>query len=159
MLGMTVAEMIGMPSLSLSAPVDHDQVGECLAEADRVGQARCEALMQRQDGSTFPVRASVVTVRDAAGTLLYRVATIRDIADQRYLQEQLKGNGDLLQAVVAGTSDAVYVKDRDGRYLMYNEAAERISGKCAEDVLGRDDNSLFPPPTTPGQSWTKTVRS
>ena len=35
--------------------------------------------------------------------------------------------------------------DREGRYLLFNEAAEKISGKRAEEVLGRDDTCLFPP--------------
>ena len=67
------------------------------------------------------------------------------IADRSYLQGQLKENMDLLRAVVKETTDAIYVKDLDGRYLLFNEAAEQISGMRAEEVLGRDDNSVFPP--------------
>ncbi|MBY0457237.1 MAG: PAS domain-containing protein, partial [Gemmataceae bacterium] len=52
---------------------------------------------------------------------------------------------ELLQAVADVTPDAVYVKDRDGRYLLFNRAAARFVGKPAEEVLGRDDTALFPP--------------
>ncbi len=51
----------------------------------------------------------------------------------------------LLQAVVEGTSDAVFVKDRLGRYLLFNSAAARFVGKPAAEVLGKDDTYLFPP--------------
>lgn len=49
----------------------------------------------------------------------------------------------LLRAVVEGTTDAVFVKDSDGRYLLANEAAARFIGKPVDDVLGRDDRQLF----------------
>jgi len=51
----------------------------------------------------------------------------------------------LLIAVAEGTTDAVYVKDTSGRYLLFNAAAARMVGKPAADVLGHDDTSLFPP--------------
>jgi PAS domain S-box-containing protein len=51
----------------------------------------------------------------------------------------------LLQAVVEGTLDAVYVKDRQGRYLLFNSAAARFVGKSSEEVLGKDDTALFSP--------------
>lgn len=49
----------------------------------------------------------------------------------------------LLRAVVEGTSDAVFVKDLDGRYLLANEAAARIMGRSVASVLGRNDRELF----------------
>ena len=49
----------------------------------------------------------------------------------------------LLLAIVEGTPDAVYVKDRDGRYLLFNRAAGRFVGKEPGDVLGLDDTALF----------------
>ncbi len=51
----------------------------------------------------------------------------------------------LLHAVVEGTSDAIYVKDRQGRYLLFNSAAARYVGKTPAEVLGKDDRFLFPP--------------
>ena len=50
----------------------------------------------------------------------------------------------VLEAVAESTSDAVYVKDREGRYLLINGAACRAVGKSRDDLLGRDDSALFP---------------
>ncbi len=49
----------------------------------------------------------------------------------------------LALAVVNGTTDAVFVKDCSGRYLMFNEAASKFVGKSIEEVIGRDDDFLF----------------
>ena len=43
----------------------------------------------------------------------------------------------LLQTVIEGTSDAIYVKYRQGRYLLFNSAAARATGKRADEVSGR----------------------
>jgi len=53
----------------------------------------------------------------------------------------------LLHAVVEGIPDAVFVKDRQGRYLMINSAGARFLGKSVEEVLGKDDRELFTPET------------
>jgi diguanylate cyclase (GGDEF)-like protein/PAS domain S-box-containing protein len=51
----------------------------------------------------------------------------------------------LLNAVVSGTSDAVFVKDTDGRYLLINEAGARMVGKPVVEIVGKTDSDLFPP--------------
>lgn len=55
-----------------------------------------------------------------------------------------KMNLHLLDAVVAGTPDAIFVKDKQGCYLMANEAAARFVGRKQSEIVGRDDNFLFP---------------
>ncbi|MFC4863466.1 EAL domain-containing protein [Pseudomonas sp. JS3066] len=50
----------------------------------------------------------------------------------------------LLDSVVSGTSDAVFVKDRRGRYLLVNHAAARYVGKPPAAIVGHDDFELFP---------------
>lgn len=51
----------------------------------------------------------------------------------------------LLHALTETSSDAIFAKDHEGRYLLFNRAAERLLGKSREQVLGRDDHTLFPP--------------
>lgn len=58
--------------------------------------------------------------------------------------ERLRALG-LLDAIVAGSTDAIFAKDAQGRYLLFNHEAERATGKAAIEVLGRDDSFLFPP--------------
>lgn len=53
------------------------------------------------------------------------------------------GSERLLRAVIEGTTDAVYVKGFDGRYLLVNAAAARFIGRPVAEVLGRDDRELF----------------
>lgn len=65
-------------------------------------------------------------------------------AIQRTQGERLKSL-QLLKAVADSAEDAIFVKDLDGRYLLFNRAACEFAGKSEDEVLGQDDHSLFPP--------------
>ncbi|MBI5343555.1 MAG: PAS domain-containing protein [Deltaproteobacteria bacterium] len=69
--------------------------------------------------------------------------TLRE-SERREAEEKLRGSRYLLQTLVEGTSDAIYVKDPEGRYLLFNTAASRFTGKSPEAVIGKDDTFLFP---------------
>nr|WP_315469003.1 EAL domain-containing protein [uncultured Undibacterium sp.] len=49
----------------------------------------------------------------------------------------------LLDAIISGTSDAVYVKDLQGRYLIVNQAISHYLERPIEDILGASDGDLF----------------
>ena len=50
----------------------------------------------------------------------------------------------LLDAIVRCSSDAIFAKDGQGRYLLVNDAAAKYMGHPAEALLGRDDQAAFP---------------
>ena len=54
-------------------------------------------------------------------------------------------NQQLLAAIVDGSTDAIFAKDLEGRYLVFNRATARVIGKRSEQALGCDDTALFPP--------------
>jgi len=73
----------------------------------------------------------------------YRAELARRKAEENLSnQEQLSS---LLNAIADGSTDAIFAKDLQGRYLLFNRAAEKFVGKPAADVLGKDDTTIFPP--------------
>lgn len=50
----------------------------------------------------------------------------------------------VVDAIVSRSTDAVYVKDRAGRYLFCNEAAAGYAGKPIHEILGRTDAEILP---------------
>jgi PAS domain S-box-containing protein len=65
------------------------------------------------------------------------VATHFDITQRRRAQLSMQRSAELLTAVVSGTPDHVFVKDREGRYLFCNDAFARFVGSSVEQMLGR----------------------
>lgn len=49
----------------------------------------------------------------------------------------------LLDAVISGTSDAIFVKDLQGRYLLANQATAGFLGRTVQQILGQDDYALL----------------
>ena len=86
-------------------------------------------------------------VCDAAGRPLRMHGICSDITPRKQAEESLQQSYDLLHAVIEGTTDAVFVKDRQGRYLMINTAGARFLGKTVAEVIGKDDTELFSPET------------
>jgi len=57
---------------------------------------------------------------------------------------KVQNNRNLLDAIIRGTSDAIFVKDLEGRYILANESTARFVGKSVQEIVGKDDYSLFP---------------
>ena len=60
---------------------------------------------------------------------------------------ELQKNLSLLQGITEGTTDSVFVKDLQGRYLLINSAGANLLGRRVEEVIGKDDSELFTPET------------
>src|SRR5262249_9087602 len=82
-----------------------------------------------------------------AGQRLRMHGICSDVTPRKQAEESLRQSYDLLRAVTEGTTDAVYVKDRLGRYLMINTAGACFLGKTIAEVIGKDDTELFSPET------------
>ena len=50
----------------------------------------------------------------------------------------------LLEQVLEATTDSIYVKDLDGRYLIINSAAAELIGRPGAEIVGRSNTELLP---------------
>lgn len=66
-----------------------------------------------------------------------------DITKLRDAEDESRRYYELLRAVAEGTTDGVWVKDRNGRYLMINSAGARSVNRPPEEVIGKDDTEIF----------------
>jgi PAS domain S-box-containing protein len=105
----------------------------------------CEYRFRRSDDSYAYVLSRGYVLRDDRGRAVRMVGAMDDLTDRRRVEEALRASNELLRAVTEGMTDAVYVKDLSGRYLMINSAGARFLGRPVEEVLGRRDDDLFPP--------------
>ncbi len=67
---------------------------------------------------------------------------------QRYqhlvLTAQQEQSDKLISTLAENSTDIIYVKDLDGRYVMVNPAAAKALGYPAEQILGKRDDELLP---------------
>jgi PAS domain S-box-containing protein len=90
------------------------------------------------------VHASLTSLQLFVATVALGALTLGALAVERSrTQRELGESFALLTGVVEGTSDAVFAKDRAGRYLMINEAGARALGKPRGEIIGQDDSRVF----------------
>lgn len=73
-----------------------------------------------------------------------RAATLQEVTERVAAEAALAESRAVLSAVVEGTTDAIFVKDRDGSYLFVNSAGGETLRMDPEDIVGKDDFALFP---------------
>src|SRR5262249_19761292 len=86
-------------------------------------------------------------IYDDAGRPVRMLGICSDITERKRAEEALQESYTLLRGVIEGTSDAIFVKDCQGHYLMINTAGAHFLGKTVAEVIGKDDTDLFSPET------------
>nr|WP_273039694.1 PAS domain-containing protein [Iningainema tapete] len=60
------------------------------------------------------------------------------------VERAIQESDNLLSAVIEETTDAVFVKDLQGRYQLINATTARIFGRTREEIIGKNDSELLP---------------
>ncbi len=145
-LGFSRDELMGRPFDSFTHPDDY-RADRQLAESLE-GGAPChqvEKRFLRKDHSVVWGNQAASVVHGEDGAPLYAIVMVEDITERRRAEEAVRRSLNLLHAVVGGTTDAVFVKDREGCYLLLNTVAAQLVGKPPAEIVGKNDADLFPP--------------
>jgi PAS domain S-box-containing protein len=102
---------------------------------------RVELTGMRSNHSEFPVELTITRIGSQEPPMF--TAFIRDITERKQAEEKLWQSLHLLRAIIEGTTDAIFAKDRKGRYLVINTAGARFAGKTPEEMIGLDDTQCF----------------
>lgn len=94
----------------------------------------------RKDRGRLPVLMSSVRRADEQGSPVLIASTVFDATDRRRYEQELllaRRRAEELAAVVTYSSDAIVRISPEGDVESWNEAAERLFGHTARDVIGR----------------------
>lgn len=75
-------------------------------------------------------------------TSMAAIAIVRHRESEKLLRSHA-----LLEAVIEGSTDVIFVKDLEGRYKYVNLAGAELAGYTIEEILGKTDAELFPEAT------------
>lgn len=154
MFGFPESEALGQNVSSLM-PTPHRQRHDGYLEQYQktghqnvIGKGR-EVDGRRRDGSTFPLRLSVVETR-VDGQPVY-VGVLQDLTEQkateqrlRQAQESAERASESLRAILSEAADAIVTTDDRGRIVHFNSAAARLFGYDENEVQGRNVSILMP---------------
>jgi PAS domain S-box-containing protein len=82
-----------------------------------------------------------------SGSLTRAWSTRRDITERKEAEEALREGEALLQSILDNAPGVIFIKDRQGRYILLNKAFEETLHVTRADALGKTDYDLFPKET------------
>jgi PAS domain S-box-containing protein len=101
--------------------------------------------IRKPDGSPRWILTSKIPMRDARGQIVGIIGINRDVTELNNALDTLQQERNLLRAIIDSVPDPIYVKDREGRYVVMNEAGIRLRDltKHAE-IVGKSARDYFP---------------
>jgi PAS domain S-box-containing protein len=143
--GLAPKDALGRSFAGLFA--EQDQTLEVPANLLRIaagnGSAEHSAWTQRPDGTEYWARFLVTAIRGELRRVRGYSVVIHDDTARKRALDHISNQHQLLETVVNGTFDVIFLKDRDGRYQLVNAAGALTFGKRRDEVEGRTDNDIF----------------
>lgn len=144
MLGYSSEEILELGIQQLAHPGDaSDSTYFSQILAGTIKQHQTERGYRHKLGHTIWTLHSISLIRDANNQPRYFLSQIQDITKYKRDENELLQSQTLLRGIIDGTPDVVFVKDREGRYLIINAAAAHLLGKPMEEIIGKDDTDLY----------------
>jgi PAS domain S-box-containing protein len=134
-------EIIGKSILTLIPPELQHEEAEILRKL-RAGERieHYETTRMRKNGERFPISVTISPIRDTSGNIVAASKIAHDISERRKTDESLSR----LAAIVDSADDAIIGKTLNGIVTSWNQAAERIFGFTAQEMIGQSILRLLP---------------
>ncbi len=143
-------EAFGRHINALANPSDEGMLLDVLVSVAK-GQVRTGVDLEARTllGRRLTVAVSAAPLEGAAGDGV-AILTLRDVTRQRQMADELKHTKEFLERLIDASADAVIAADMKGRVIVFNKAAEHITGFTAADVVGElHVSKLYPEGDTP----------
>jgi PAS domain S-box-containing protein len=152
LLDVTAHEAVGKHINTLVNPSDEGLLLDLLFSVSQgMVRADVDAVARTTTGRhlTLSVAAAPLVADGGEGVA---ILTLRDVTRQRQLANELRQTKDFLESLINSSVDAVIAADMQGNIMLYNKAAEAITGFSAAEVVGHMHvTSLYPDSTIPRQ--------
>ena len=102
-----------------------------------------ETAIIHADGNRRNVMLNKAPLFDTRGRLAGLVGVILDITERKKAEEKQKESEDYLNKIINSMGDPIFVKNRDHRFVLVNDAMCNLMGHLREEIIGRTDHDFF----------------
>jgi PAS domain S-box-containing protein len=103
-----------------------------------------EEQVYRKDRKKAWVSINARTVRDEKGKTLYYEGTIEDITQRKEMEVALRASEERYRTFIDSTTDGVFLKDQQLRYVIVNKMFRRFFNKNENEIVGKTDLEFRP---------------
>jgi PAS domain S-box-containing protein len=148
LFGYSPEEMIGASILKMIPEQFHSDE-KTIIDQIRAGRKieNFETARITKNGRILDVSLTISPVRDERGDVVGALKILRDISARReadHNQQELAKRAAELAAIVDSSDDVILSKDLDGIIKSWNNAANRLFGYSAEEMVGQSILKLIP---------------
>ncbi len=79
---------------------------------------------------------------DENGTFKQTYCIFENITEKQQIKFQLESNEKILKQITNSSPNAIFVKNRDGKYLIVNKKMAELHGKTPDEIIGRYDYEI-----------------
>ncbi len=115
---------------------------------ERIVNEECELLLD--DGRRTIYSISAGPILDEGGVAYAAAATFIDVTARRTAEDAVRGSEERFRLAARSLPQLFAIYDRSGRYLFINEVGLRLVRRRHENLIGRTDEEVFGPRSTPG---------
>lgn len=111
---------------------------------DRREHWEAEYRIVHADGRRHVIRERGKLLFNIDGSVSGLFGYAQDVSSTRNIETELHRQQQLTSLIIDALPINIYLKDRQGRYIMFNKEAARVTGISQQDAVGKDDYDLFP---------------
>jgi PAS domain S-box-containing protein len=101
--------------------------------------------MRHRNGNYLWVLSRGTLVYNSSGKAYRMVGTHTDVTEKKIAEQNLQATKEFLDKIINNIPMLVFVKDRQHRYVLLNNAFCESIGKDHESLLGETDTAFYPP--------------
>jgi PAS domain S-box-containing protein len=143
--GRVLEQELGNGWVEVVHPDDRDR---CVKIYESAFEARQEFTMdyrlRRSNGEYRWITDKGVPRFEHDGTFLGYIGTCTDITENRLSQEELERQRAFLRQVIDIDPNFIFVKDREGRFTLVNQAVANAYGTSVDELIGKTDADFNP---------------
>jgi PAS domain S-box-containing protein len=143
-LGYKRSELVEKQVLKLYSPKSQLKAKKLFNKWKRLKKLKNEEMQViTKKGKLLDVLLNVDTVYNDHGQVLNTISTHTDITEKKKAEESLKASEEYIRTINENITDAIFAKDKEGRYTFVNPAASKMMGLPSKKIIGRTAKDIF----------------
>ncbi len=90
------------------------------------------------------LKFTIVPLKNKEGNIIAAETTVENIIDSKKFEEELKQSKDYLDKIINAIPDPIFIKNKQHKWVLLNEAFCNFIGRKKEELIGKSDIDFFP---------------